>query len=118
MNKTTIRKTGIIGTIIATACCFGAAGFFLSLFGFASALLWVNTYGDYVFNPALGFFGTFLIYSVCSLKNKPIKYGVIGIVSALMLYVSVWGISLIFATLIGIILGLLLIKFFGGRNKK
>ncbi|MDX8389726.1 MAG: mercury resistance system transport protein MerF [Mariprofundaceae bacterium] len=64
MKKSTLLKSGIIGTAIAALCCFTPV--LVMIFGVAGLAAWVS-YLDYVLMPALLFF---LILTIFALKKK------------------------------------------------
>jgi len=61
MKKSTLLKTGIIGTAVAALCCFTPV--LVILFGAVGLAAWVG-YLDYVLMPALIFFVGLTIYAV------------------------------------------------------
>ncbi len=61
MSDKTLLKTGIIGTLFMSLCCF--TPFLVVLFGFVG-LSAVVGYLDYVLFPALGVFVALTIYAV------------------------------------------------------
>jgi len=61
MKKSTLLKTGIIGTAIAALCCFTPA--LVILFGALGLSAWVG-HLDAVLLPALGFFFVLTIYAL------------------------------------------------------
>jgi mercuric ion transport protein len=60
MRKTTLLKTGIIGSAIAALCCFTPV--LVVLFGAVGLAAWVG-YLDYVLMPALLFFVGLSVYA-------------------------------------------------------
>jgi len=61
MKKSTLLKTGIIGTAIAALCCFTPA--LVILFGAIGLSAWVG-HLDAVLLPALGFFLVLVVYAL------------------------------------------------------
>ncbi len=61
MKKSTLLKTGIIGTAIAALCCFTPV--LVILFGAVGLSAWVG-HLDAILLPALGFFLVLVIYSL------------------------------------------------------
>jgi len=61
MNKSTLMKTGIIGTAIAALCCFTPA--LVILFGALGLSAWVG-HLDVVLMPALVFFLALTAYAL------------------------------------------------------
>ncbi|MDX8410266.1 MAG: mercury resistance system transport protein MerF [Mariprofundaceae bacterium] len=60
MKKSTLLKTGIIGSAIAALCCFTPV--LVILFGAVGLAAWVG-YLDYVLMPALLFFVGLSVYA-------------------------------------------------------
>ncbi len=66
MKKSTLLKTGIIGTAFAALCCFTPV--LVILFGAVGLAAWVG-YLDYVLMPALIFFVGLTIYAYTRKKK-------------------------------------------------
>ncbi|MDQ6957808.1 MAG: mercury resistance system transport protein MerF [Mariprofundaceae bacterium] len=66
MKKSTLLKTGIIGTAVAALCCFTPV--LVILFGAVGLAAWVG-YLDYVLMPALIFFVGLTIYAYTRKKK-------------------------------------------------
>ena len=67
MDNKTLLKTGIIGTVFISLCCF--TPFLVVLLGFVG-LSAVVGYLDYVLLPALGVFFALTIYAVIRRKIR------------------------------------------------
>jgi len=66
MKKSTLLKTGIIGTALAALCCFTPV--LVILFGAVGLAAWTG-YLDYVLMPALIFFVGLIIYAYTRRKK-------------------------------------------------
>jgi hypothetical protein len=67
------RRSGL-GTAVSPLYCLGLLGFFLVLFGMTTALAYYNDYGDFIFFPAYGTFGTVFAHSLLSWKRNASTY--------------------------------------------
>jgi len=115
MNAKKCCKVGAYGTIVAGLCCLGILGVLLGLFGATAAIAYVNQFGDFVFLPAYGAFGTLLVYGMLSLRKNWLTYLVTAAVAGFAIYLSL---SLLGAVLTGsgIVLGVILIKVLGVKK--
>ncbi len=66
MRKSTLLKTGIIGSVVAALCCFTPV--LLILFGAIGLVAFVG-YLDYVLMPALVFFVALTAYAYMKKEN-------------------------------------------------
>jgi len=108
MNTKKCCKVGVYGTIISGLCCLGLLGVLLGLFGATAAIAYVNKFGDFIFLPAYGIFGTLLVYSMLKLKKNWLTYLITVAVAGLAIYVSL-SLSGVLLTGGGIIIGAMLI---------
>jgi len=67
MKKSTLLKTGIVGSAIAALCCFTPV--LVILFGAVGLVAWV-AYLDYVLMPALIFFVGLAIYAAMRRRQE------------------------------------------------
>jgi len=66
MKKSTLLKTGIVGSAFAALCCFTPV--LVILFGAVGLAAWVG-YLDYVLMPALVFFIGLTVYAMWRKEN-------------------------------------------------
>lgn len=115
-NQKKLVKKCAAGTGIFAACCFGLLSI-LGVFGFTTALLYINNYGDYVLLPAYAAFGTVLVYALMQWKRNIYTYIASAITIGIMIYFSVFGILWFSIILGGVLLGGISIRIIDKKQK-